>query len=318
MSAHRRARSAGTDGWARTRYRGGRSAARAGRGPRCSATRWPARPNGAPSSQRTLNPSASKRGRSMSADLAHAREIHRAAVDVDDLLRAARSSLPRCAWTRLTSAFSSRRADGAPSAAAQAHAAATSKRRECGSDRIAWRNFTFGSVSPHDTRPDPHSLRHSSPTRRSRRHGGGRDLRVRAEASQVCERAAPAPGSSVEIAPGVRWARIPLPMDLNHINVWLVETDDGCVDRRHRHGRADGQGRVGSDRARDVRDAAGARRVRHAHSSRSQRPRGVAAGTLSRAGAHVVPHARDDARDERRARAGREPDRSRTSSARTA
>jgi glyoxylase-like metal-dependent hydrolase (beta-lactamase superfamily II) len=41
--------------------------------------------------------------------------------------------------------------------------------------------------------------------------------------------AAPAPGSSVEIAPGVRWARIPLPMDLNHINVWLVATDGGCV-----------------------------------------------------------------------------------------
>jgi len=41
--------------------------------------------------------------------------------------------------------------------------------------------------------------------------------------------APPAPGSSVEIAPGVRWARIPLPMDLNHINVWLVATEDGCV-----------------------------------------------------------------------------------------
>jgi glyoxylase-like metal-dependent hydrolase (beta-lactamase superfamily II) len=41
--------------------------------------------------------------------------------------------------------------------------------------------------------------------------------------------APPAPGASVEIAPGVRWARIPLPMDLNHINVWLVATEDGCV-----------------------------------------------------------------------------------------
>jgi glyoxylase-like metal-dependent hydrolase (beta-lactamase superfamily II) len=41
--------------------------------------------------------------------------------------------------------------------------------------------------------------------------------------------APPAPGSSVEIAPGVRWARIPLPLDLNHINVWLVATDGGCV-----------------------------------------------------------------------------------------
>jgi len=41
--------------------------------------------------------------------------------------------------------------------------------------------------------------------------------------------AKPEPGASVEIAPGVRWARIPLPMDLNHINVWLVATADGCV-----------------------------------------------------------------------------------------
>ncbi len=41
--------------------------------------------------------------------------------------------------------------------------------------------------------------------------------------------AAPAPGASVEIAPGVRWARIPLPLDLNHINVWLVATEGGCV-----------------------------------------------------------------------------------------
>jgi glyoxylase-like metal-dependent hydrolase (beta-lactamase superfamily II) len=41
--------------------------------------------------------------------------------------------------------------------------------------------------------------------------------------------AAPAPGASVEIAPGVRWARIPLPMELDHINVWLVASGDGCV-----------------------------------------------------------------------------------------
>ena len=39
----------------------------------------------------------------------------------------------------------------------------------------------------------------------------------------------PEPGQSVPIAPGVRWARIPLPMDLNHINVWLLDTADGCI-----------------------------------------------------------------------------------------
>lgn len=40
---------------------------------------------------------------------------------------------------------------------------------------------------------------------------------------------APAPGRSVPVAPGVRWARIPLPLDLNHINVWLMEIDGGCI-----------------------------------------------------------------------------------------
>lgn len=40
---------------------------------------------------------------------------------------------------------------------------------------------------------------------------------------------APASGHSVELAPGVRWARIPLPLDLNHINVWILDTQDGCV-----------------------------------------------------------------------------------------
>jgi glyoxylase-like metal-dependent hydrolase (beta-lactamase superfamily II) len=39
----------------------------------------------------------------------------------------------------------------------------------------------------------------------------------------------PAPGKSVPIADGVRWARIPLPMDLNHINVWLLDVADGTV-----------------------------------------------------------------------------------------
>jgi len=33
----------------------------------------------------------------------------------------------------------------------------------------------------------------------------------------------------VPIAPGVRWCRIPLPIDLDHINVWLIDHQDGCV-----------------------------------------------------------------------------------------
>ena len=40
---------------------------------------------------------------------------------------------------------------------------------------------------------------------------------------------APASGGSVQVAPGVRWGRIPLPLDLNHINVWLIDADENCI-----------------------------------------------------------------------------------------
>lgn len=46
---------------------------------------------------------------------------------------------------------------------------------------------------------------------------------------QFLEVEPPQQGQAVPIAPGVRWCRIPLPIDLNHINVWLVDVDDGCV-----------------------------------------------------------------------------------------
>lgn len=36
----------------------------------------------------------------------------------------------------------------------------------------------------------------------------------------------PAPGDCAEVAPGIWWLRIPMPMDLNHINLWLL--DDGA------------------------------------------------------------------------------------------
>jgi glyoxylase-like metal-dependent hydrolase (beta-lactamase superfamily II) len=39
----------------------------------------------------------------------------------------------------------------------------------------------------------------------------------------------PAPGESTCIAPGVHWLRMPLPMDLDHINLWLLEHDGGFV-----------------------------------------------------------------------------------------
>jgi glyoxylase-like metal-dependent hydrolase (beta-lactamase superfamily II) len=37
----------------------------------------------------------------------------------------------------------------------------------------------------------------------------------------------PEPGAAMEIAPGVRWIRMPLPYALNHINLWLVEDGAG-------------------------------------------------------------------------------------------
>ena len=38
---------------------------------------------------------------------------------------------------------------------------------------------------------------------------------------------APTPGTSLEVAPGVRWLRMPLPMSLDHINLYLIEDTDG-------------------------------------------------------------------------------------------
>jgi glyoxylase-like metal-dependent hydrolase (beta-lactamase superfamily II) len=39
--------------------------------------------------------------------------------------------------------------------------------------------------------------------------------------------AAPATGTSLEVAPGLRWLRMPLPFALDHINLWLLEDGDG-------------------------------------------------------------------------------------------
>src|SRR5215212_9714409 len=36
----------------------------------------------------------------------------------------------------------------------------------------------------------------------------------------------PAPGTSTEVAPGVHWLRMPLPFQLDHINLWLLEDGD--------------------------------------------------------------------------------------------
>lgn len=41
------------------------------------------------------------------------------------------------------------------------------------------------------------------------------------------EFAVPAPGEKTELAPGVYWLRMPLPFELNHINLYLLEDSDG-------------------------------------------------------------------------------------------
>jgi len=39
--------------------------------------------------------------------------------------------------------------------------------------------------------------------------------------------APPAPGETLQVAPGVHWLRMPLPFALDHINLWLLEDGDG-------------------------------------------------------------------------------------------
>jgi glyoxylase-like metal-dependent hydrolase (beta-lactamase superfamily II) len=39
--------------------------------------------------------------------------------------------------------------------------------------------------------------------------------------------APPEPGTALEVVPGVMWMRMPLPMMLNHINIWAIEDGDG-------------------------------------------------------------------------------------------
>lgn len=40
------------------------------------------------------------------------------------------------------------------------------------------------------------------------------------------EQALPQPGTALDIAPGIRWLRMPLPFALNHINLWLLRDQD--------------------------------------------------------------------------------------------
>jgi glyoxylase-like metal-dependent hydrolase (beta-lactamase superfamily II) len=42
-------------------------------------------------------------------------------------------------------------------------------------------------------------------------------------------RRAPEPGALIEVAPGIGWARFPVPGSLKHVNVWLLEDGDGLT-----------------------------------------------------------------------------------------
>jgi glyoxylase-like metal-dependent hydrolase (beta-lactamase superfamily II) len=39
----------------------------------------------------------------------------------------------------------------------------------------------------------------------------------------------PPPARTIEVAPGVRWLRMPLPFQLDHINLWLLDDGDGVA-----------------------------------------------------------------------------------------
>ena len=41
--------------------------------------------------------------------------------------------------------------------------------------------------------------------------------------------APPDPGTTITVAPGIRWLRMPLPFALNHINLWLLDDGDGVA-----------------------------------------------------------------------------------------
>ena len=40
-------------------------------------------------------------------------------------------------------------------------------------------------------------------------------------------KATPAPGEPIKVADGVYWVRFPMPISLDHINLWLLEDDEG-------------------------------------------------------------------------------------------
>jgi hypothetical protein len=89
----------------------------------------------------------------------------------------------------------------------------------------------------------------------------------------------PAVGTTLELAPGVRWLRMALPFALDHINLWLLrDRQDGL------EGWTIVDCGITNDRARAA-GPAGAARDRHAHAPRPHRPGALAHRALEHAGA---------------------------------
>jgi len=94
----------------------------------------------------------------------------------------------------------------------------------------------------------------------------------------------PEPGRIPAAGRGLLWLRIPLPMELAHINVWLLE-DGGRLDAGgHRHGRGRVPRGLAAPRGAHARRSAATPDLRHARPPRSHGPRALARGPPRRRG----------------------------------
>ncbi len=59
---------------------------------------------------------------------------------------------------------------------------------------------------------------------------------LESELSYVFGDALPDSGTTMEVAPGVRWVRMGLPFALNHINLWLLADEEKAANGTSRRG----------------------------------------------------------------------------------
>ena len=98
----------------------------------------------------------------------------------------------------------------------------------------------------------------------------------------------PEPSTLVEIAPGVQWCRLPLPYRLDHVNIYLIEDDDGWTVLDTGLGTDDCR-TAWDDPARAARRAAPHLDDRDAFPSRPCRPCGLARRSLRPAALDAAP-----------------------------